>query len=193
MTGFYTLDELASFGFKQIGENVLISNQCRIFSPHKIEIGSNVRIDDFCILSGGKGVKIGSNVHVASHCNISGGGGIFIGDYSGFSTKVSIFSASDDFSGISMTNPTIPDAFKRVTYAPVTIHKHVIVGANSVVLPGVTINEGCAIGALTLIKNDCEAFSIYSGNPAQKVGNRLKGILKLEKKYLELINNDKNE
>ena len=52
MNSFYTKQEIASFKFKSVGNNVLISRKASIFSPENISIGNNVRIDDFCLLSG---------------------------------------------------------------------------------------------------------------------------------------------
>ena len=83
-----------------------------------------------------------------------------------------------------MTNPTIPDEFKRVTYGDIIIKKHSIVGSSSVILPNVTINTGASIGALSLVKKDCEEFSIYSGNPAIKIGKRHKKFLRYEEEFI---------
>lgn len=82
-----------------------------------------------------------------------------------------------------MTNPTVAPEFRNVTNAPVIISRHVIVGAGSVILPGVTLHEGAAIGALSLVRNDCEAFSVYAGTPAKKIADRQKDLLQLEKMF----------
>ena len=50
-----------------------------------------------------------------------------------------------------MTNPTVPDQFKTEIKSPVTIGRHTIIGSGAVVLPGVHIPEGCAVGALSLV------------------------------------------
>ena len=52
---------------------------------------------------------------------------------------------------------------------------------STLILPNVTIGNGCAVGALTLINQICDEFTIYSGNPANKIGKRLKRFLKYEK------------
>ena len=46
------------------------------------------------------------------------------------------------------------------------------------------LEEGVAIGALSLVKRDCEAFGIYFGSPARKVGIRKRRILELEKQLM---------
>lgn len=181
---FYTEKELSNLGFKSIGENVLISNKSSIYNAKNISIGNNVRIDDFVILSPSSELIIGDYVHIACYASIIGKGKITISDFVGVSGRVSIYSSSDDYTGLAMTNPMIPEQFKKVNNGDVTLEKHVIIGAGSVILPNVTIGKGCAIGALTLINKDCEEFSIYSGNPANKIGKRLKRFLKYEKEFI---------
>lgn len=56
-----------------------------------------------------------------------------------------------------------------------------IIGTGSVILPGVTLHEGVAIGALSLVNKNCEAFGIYAGTPARYIGDRKKELLMLEK------------
>ena len=59
---------------------------------------------------------------------------------------MSIYSSSDDYSGGAMTNPTVPEQFTHFDCANVTVGRHVIIGAGSVVLPGITLREGPAFG-----------------------------------------------
>ena len=60
-----------------------------------------------------------------------------------------------------------------------TLASHVIVGSGSVILPGVTLEEGVAVGALSVIRRNCAAFGIYSGNPARRVAERRQDLLAL--------------
>ncbi|MDU1912164.1 acyltransferase [Fusobacterium sp.] len=180
---FYTKEKLKEIGFKSIGENVLISDKCSIYSPEKISIGNNVRIDDFCILSGN--IKIGNYVHIAAYGAYYGAGEIEIHDFSGTSSRVTIYSQNESYNGETMTNPTIPEKYKKISYGKVIIKKHSIIGANSIILPGVIIGEGTAVGAMSLIKNSTEKWSIYTGIPAQKLKDRKKDLLELEKQFLK--------
>lgn len=43
------------------------------------------------------------------------------------------------------------------------------IGANVVVLPGVTIGDGVVIGAGSIVTKDCEPDSVYVGAPARKI------------------------
>lgn len=185
---FYTKDELSLLGFKSVGKDVLISKKTSIYGISNISIGNNVRIDDFCVLSAGKGgIYIGNNVHIAIYSSLQGDGKITLQDFSGLSSRVSIYSSNDDYSGKHMSNPTVPKNFTNVLSADVLICKHVIIGSGSIILPGVVINIGAAIGALSLVNKSCEEFYIYTGNPAKKLMPRKKNLLELEDVFLKSI------
>lgn len=173
--------ELAMFGFKKLGDNVRLSKKASVYNAANIEIGDHSRIDDFCVLSAGEGgLVIGCHVHIAVYSSIIGKERIELSDYANVSSRVSIYSSSDDYSGEYMSNPTIPAQFTNVMHRPVVIGKHVIIGAGTVVLPGVVVSEGAAIGALSLVKNDCEPFTMYAGVPVRKIGPRSRQLLKHE-------------
>src|ERR1035438_2177082 len=120
---FLSQDRLASLELKRCGNNVRISVRAAIYNADQIEIGDNSRIDDFCVLSGK--VKIGRNVHIAVFCNVAGGSeGITIEDFAVLAYGCHVFSQSDDYSGRTLTNPTVPAKYKRETKKPVTISRH---------------------------------------------------------------------
>jgi galactoside O-acetyltransferase len=119
-------------------------------------------------------------------CNIAGGEpGIFLDDFCGISYGSHIFSQSDDYSGIALTGPTVPLPYRREQKAAVSIGRHVIVGAGSIVMPGVTVSEGGSIGAMSLVTKTTLPWSIYVGAPARRIGERKKDMLKLEALYLK--------
>lgn len=178
--------ELMTMGFKSIGEDVRISDKATFYNCSNIEIGNSVRIDDFCVLSAGVGgIKLGNYIHIAVFSSLIGSEQIEIEDFCNISSRVSIYSSSDDYSGLSMTNPMIPEQFKLIKSSKVLIKKHAIIGASSVILPGVHLSNGVAIGAMSLVKESCEEFSIYAGIPARKLKDRSRDVLVLEKRFLE--------
>lgn len=186
MSGWLTRDELESMGFASLGENIYLSTKCSIYGADKIHLGSNIRIDDFCALSAGEGgIFIGDYVHFSTHVTIAGAGKVTISDFSGISTKTSIFSSSDDYLGRGMCNPMVPDKYKLVKHNEVFLGKHSLIGANSVLLPGSNLPEGCSIGALSMVSNRLEPWFVYLGNPAKKVVKRSKNILKLEQQFYD--------
>lgn len=184
---YYTSEELETMGFKHLGKNVKVSNKAGIYDFEKIEIGDNSRIDDFCVLSGK--ISVGKNVHIAPYCLVAGGEkGIVFEDFSGLAYKVQVFTQSDDYSGKTMTNPTVPEKYKNEIKKEIVIKKHVIVGAGSMILPGVVLAEGTAIGAMSLVRKNTDSWSIYLGNPAVKLKKRSQDLLSLEKQFLDSMN-----
>lgn len=180
--GILSDEQIEQMGFTQVGTNPRLSDKASYYNCANIKIGDNVRIDDFSVLSAGiGGIEIGSYIHIANHSSLIGAGKIILDDFSGISSRVSIYSSSDDYSGAHMTNPTIPTEFTHVHHADVVIGRHVIIGSGSVVLPGVTLEEGVAVGALSLVTKSCKAFGIYSGVPARRIKERKRDLLALEK------------
>ena len=191
MTSYYSREELQQLGFKQLGKRVQISRKTSIYNAEKISIGNNVRIDDFCILSAGNGgIVIGNYVHLAAYCSLQGEGKIELQDFSGLSSRVAVYSSNDDYTGVYLTNPTVPKEFSGQTHGDVIFKRHVIVGSGSVILPGVTLNEGVAIGALSMVNKDCEAFYLYKGNPVKKLLERKRDLLEKEMALLAKIQDE---
>ena len=184
-TGFYNISELKKLKFKSLGKNVLISKSINIVGEENISIGSNVRIDSYTNLICQKGkITIGNYCHIASSCFILGTGGVTMEDFSGIAPGVKIFSSSDNYDGSSLTNPLVGDQFSKPVKKEIFIGKHVIIGTNSVVLPGVKIDEGVAVGALSLVSKSLEKWNIYIGLPIKKLKRRSRDLLDLEKKFL---------
>ena len=187
ITSFYSIDELKEIGLKEIGVNVHISRKASIYNPSQIIIGDNVRIDDFCVLSGN--VKIGNYVHIAVYSAIFGGeAGVVFGDFSCISSRTAIYAKSDDYSGMSLTNPTVPDKYLGIISQRVTLGKHVLIGSGSTVLPGVDIGEGTSVGAMSLVNHSLDEWGIYAGIPCRYIKERSKHLLELEE---ELMNEKK--
>lgn len=185
MNSFYTTAELESLGLKKCGMNVLISKKASIYGASNISIGDNVRIDDFCILSGN--INLGNHIHIAASALLYGGeAGIEMQDFSTISSRSAIYAISDDYSGESMTNPTVKDEYKNVVNKHVRIGRHVVIGTNSTILPGVNIGDGTSIGACSLVTKNCDEWGIYVGVPVKRIKERSKNLLELENKFLNI-------
>lgn len=181
---FLTEVQLQEVGFKNLGKNVKISDRASFYNPGNISIGDNSRIDDYCVLSAGREIIIGRNVHISVYTSIIGKGKVLIEDFSALSGRVSIYSSNDDYSGEYMTNPTVDSKFTNVEHKDVYIGKHVIIGSGAIILPGVILEEGACIGALSLVKADCKSFCVYGGVPAKFIKKRSKKLLKKEGELL---------
>jgi galactoside O-acetyltransferase len=105
-------------------------------------------------------------------------------DFSGLSHRVSVFSATDDYTGAALTNPMVPDSFKKVKHGIVDIQRHAIIGAHSVVMPSVTVSEGCSVGAMSFVTKSTKPWGIYFGSPAKRIKERKKDLLELEGQFL---------
>ncbi len=188
MDSFLGREELELLGFAAVGEDVLISRKTSIYAPELIRIGNHVRIDDFTFLSGD--ITLCNHIHIAPFCMLiggSGGAGIVMRDYSGLSGRVTVYSISDDYSGEYMTNPTIPCEYLNVLQGRVTIHKYAIIGTSSVLLPGVEIGEGAAVGAMSLVSRSLPEWKICGGSPARPLKDRSRRLRDLERQFLEKL------
>ncbi|MEO5972020.1 MAG: acyltransferase [Sphingomicrobium sp.] len=184
--GYYGSDELRGFGFKSVGDNVLVSKTCNIPRFDNIEIGDNVRIDAFTSIIAMSGyVRLGSYIHICIGCTIGARGGVEMEDFSTLSQGAIVLSASDDFGGEFMVNSTIPARFTNVKTAPVIIKRHSGLGAGSIALPGVTIGEGSAVGAQSLVTKSLEPWGVYFGCPVKRLKNRSRALLTHEAALLE--------
>ena len=186
--GFLTREKIELLGFNYVGENVKISENAIFYNHANISIGDYTRIDDFCIISAGKGgVFIGRFVHIAPYSSLQGMGKIVMEDFSGLSSKVSIYSSSDDYSGRYLTNPCVSEKYTNVLHGRVLLKKHVIVGVGSSILPNVEIGEGSAIGAFTLVNKDIPKGVVAVGVPAKVKYNRDSKVFELENIFLESL------
>jgi acetyltransferase-like isoleucine patch superfamily enzyme len=179
-----TDEQLIQKSFKRLGRNVKISDKAALYNTELWDVGDNVRIDDFCVVSGK--VSFGRNVHIAIFCNIAGGTeGITFDDFSGVAYGCHVFSQSDDYTGKTLSNPTVPAEYKKERKEKIHIGRHCIVGANSIIFPGVVMADGCSLGAMSMLTKSTEPWTMYFGIPAKKLKSRKKDMLALEKRYLD--------
>jgi len=184
--GYYNEHELRSFGFKSVGSNVKIAKSCVIVGVTNITIGSNVIIGAYCsIIATGNGeLIIGSYIHIGAFCHLLACEGIELNDFSGLSQGVKIYTKTDDYSGLSLTNPTIPNKYKHLKTGKVLIKMHVIIGANSVILPNVVIGEGVSVGALSLVTTNLDSWILFAGNPLKRIAKKSKNLLQKKEEFL---------
>lgn len=167
----------------------------KIIGLENIEFGKNIIIDDYVFIYAKDKMKIGNYVHIACFTSITGGDEFIMEDFSGISQGCRILTGSDDFKDWGFGNPTIPEKYRNTKRAPVHFGKFCIVGANSVVLPGVTIGEGAMVGACSVVTKNLEPWGIYIGN--KKIGERNKvGVLENYQRFLsenkEVSNDNKS-
>ena len=143
--------------FVDFGENLTTGVGCRIdaFSNGNggptLKFGKNVQINDYVHLVAMDSIVIGDNVLMASH--------IFISDNSHGSYK------GDDFD----SDPTIPPMEREYRTSPISIGNNSWIGESSIIMPGVTIGEGCVIGAHSIVNKDIPDYCIAVGSPAKVI------------------------
>lgn len=178
---YFQREQLQEMGFAHVGLGAKVHSRASLYNVENIELGENSRIDDFCVVIATSRVIIGNFVQLANYCFLGGSDGVQIGDFATLAPRVSVFSASDDYSGCHLTNPTVPRELVGGERGLVRIGRHSIVGAHSVILPGVNLAEGTAVGACSLIKSDTLSWGLYVGVPAVRLRDRQKRPLALEK------------
>jgi acetyltransferase-like isoleucine patch superfamily enzyme len=183
--GYFETEELRQFGFRSVGENVRIAKNATIIGLNNIALGSNIRIDGNVVLAAYSGSLIlGNYIHIGGGCYLGCAGRITLSDFAGLSQGVRIYSSTDDYTGASLTNPTVPHKYLKIKIAPVVLGRHVIVGSGSVILPGVTIGEGSSVGALSLVSKSLDGWAIYFGAPAKRLKARSKDLLEMERELI---------
>lgn len=186
--GYFYSEDLKNMGFKHVGTNVKIAKNCTIIGLENINIKNNVRIDGGVTISCKHGnLNIGNYIHIGGNCHLACAGGITLDNFSGLSQGVRVYSSTDDYSGKSLTNPTIPSTYLKTITKPVNIGKHVIIGSGSVILPGVVIGMGSSVGALSLVTKPLNNWGVYFGIPVKKLKNRSKVLLEKEKEFLKSL------
>ena len=138
----------------------------------RIEIGAHSVIDSFVKIkpAGGSGdLIIGEHVSLNSGCVLYTGQGIRIGD------SVAV-AANCTFAPVNHAYKDASRLIREQGFLPgkggIVIEDDVWIGANCVLLDGATLRRGCVIAAGTLVKGECEAYTVYAGNPARPIGKR---------------------
>ncbi len=174
---FLEARELKEIGFSEVGENVQVSRKSSFYRISG-RIGSNVRIDDFCIFKGH--VELGSYVHIAAYCSVSGAHAkVEIQDFSTLSNRVSIFTGSDNYAADTLNNSQVPEEFTSIKKGPVTIGQAVLIGAHSVILPGVAIGDAASVGAMALVAKSVPAGGVVRAPAATIHSERKRDVGKI--------------
>ena len=108
----------------------------------------------------GKNITIGKNVFINSGCHFQYQGGITIEDGALIGHCVTLATLNHGFA---------PEDRVTLYPKPIRIGQKVWIGANSVVLPGVTIGDNAIVGAGSVVTRDVPPNGIVVGNPARLI------------------------
>ncbi len=185
-SGFIEPAQLAGLGLAAVGDDVNIDAGATFYGAERISLGSHVRIDTGAVLSAGAGgITIGDHVHISVRVTLIGAARIEIGSFVSVSVGTTVFSSNDDYRGGWLSGPTVPDDLRNVTNAPVILEDHALIGSNCVILPGVTIGKGAAVGALTCVRKSVPPFAIVAGPRGDVIGERSRRLDELERELRE--------
>jgi galactoside O-acetyltransferase len=166
---FFDLRELAA-----LGEGAIIGRTVRIRKPDRCSIGAHSIIDDFSYIS--CALRVGRYTHIGAQAVVIGGEArVEIGDFVNIAPGCRLVASSHDFTEGGLTGPAIPPEFSApAVVSHVKIADHALLGAGTIVLPGVEVPEGAATGAYTLLtpKIKLEPWTLYVGVPARPLRAR---------------------
>ena len=108
----------------------------------------------------GKNIHIGKNVFINMGCKFQDQGGIFIGDGALIGHNVVL---------ATLNHAISPGDRATMIPAPIHIGRHVWIGANATVLPGVTIGEGAIVAAGAVVTKDVPKNTMVGGVPARVI------------------------
>ena len=108
------------------------------------------------------GISIGKASIIGDNCWVDGRGGVHIGKDCNLSSEVRIWSAQH-----GTQSPVFCYEEKEVT-----IGDRAWISSNVIILPGVHIGEGAVIAAGAVVTKDADAYGVYAGIPAKKIGER---------------------
>lgn len=135
------------FGMK-VSKGTVIFGGCEFRSPWNISLGN-------CV--------IGAN------CILDGRGRISVEDDVVFGSGVHIWTMKH-----SINDPFFRTLEKDI--AQVVIRHHAWIASDSVIQPGVTVEEGCVLASKAVATKDCKSYGVYAGIPAVRISERNKDL-----------------
>lgn len=141
-TQYHTPEELREIMGRLIGKPV--DESFRLFPPFYTDFGKNI--------------TIGRNVFINSSCHFQDQGGITIGDGTMIGHSVVL---------ATINHALEPEKKRRNCYAPITIGRHVWIGSNVTVLPGIKIGDWAVVAAGAVVTKDVPPMTVVGGVPAK--------------------------
>lgn len=147
------------------GKNAKIRRPSRmdVFPYKRFELGRDSTVESYCVINNGAGdVLLGDRVRVGIGSVIIGP--VIMGNGSGLGQHVFLSGFNHGYAD-GDKNSSVQDLDIR----PTIIEEESHIGANSVVVPGITIGKRCQIGAGSVVTKDIPPFSVAVGNPARVI------------------------
>ena len=139
---YHTPEELREIMSRLTGKK--IDDTFRLFPPFYTDFGKNI--------------SIGKDVFINSGCHFQDQGGIEIGDGTLIGHNVVLATINHDLD---------PGENRKNHYAPIKTGKHVWIGSNATVMPGVTIGDWSVVAAGAVVTQDVPPMTVVGGVPAK--------------------------
>ena len=153
--------------YQHRGKHSVIHRSARMDTPpyRLFSLGDYSVLESFACINNAVGdVIIGDHTRIGLHNTIIGP--VEIGSNVNLAQGITVTALNHNFSD---TNKRIDE--QGVSTNPVTIEDDVWVGANAVILPGVTIGEHCVVAAGAIVTKDVPPHALVAGVPAKVIKN----------------------
>lgn len=138
------------------------------FKPFFKKAGHTILIEDHFRSLGIKNISLGHDIYFNHHVElIAENSSITIGNYVRIGQNSKILTLIHQYK-----SKKIPMFLQPDTFAPVVIEDDVWIGANCVILPGITVKKGAIVGAGAVVTKDVPAYSVVGGVPAKLIRKR---------------------
>lgn len=157
--------------YQHRGRHSKIYGSVRMDTPpyRRFSLGERSVIESFSCINNAVGdVLIGDHTRIGIHNTIIGP--VTIGNHVNLAQGITVTALNHNFSDL---NKRIDE--QGISTQPVTISDDVWIGANAVILPGVTIGQHAVVAAGAVVTKDVPPYSIVAGIPA-KVIKSLKSV-----------------
>ena len=124
--------------YNQIGENSIVYNQLTVVRPKNVKIGKNVTVMNGALMMSAGGITLEDNVLIAANVQL-------------------------------ITNNHDPYDRYVITCKPILIKEGAWVGAGATILPGVTVGKHAIIGANSVVSKDIPDYAVAVGCPAKVI------------------------
>jgi len=145
------------------GKKSLICSRTRmdILPFNKFYIGDDSTIEDFTTINNGVGdIYIGDRTRIGLGCTLIGP--VSIGNDVRIAQNVVMSGLNHKYEDISL-----PISQQGVTTNNIVVEDEVWIGANCVILPGVTVKKHAVVAAGSIVRRNVPAYSVVAGNPAK--------------------------
>lgn len=150
-------------------ERIELGRGCKIDSDASVDatrspgvrLGDKVDLNRYAYVQGSNGgVRLGDRVKVNNYAIINGTGGVDIGEDTLIGPGVRIISYQHRYARSATIHSQPVDA------RPIRIGRDVWLGANAIILAGVTIGDGAVVAAGAVVREDVPAYAVVAGVPA---------------------------